>query len=206
MRQDKLISRLVFFVLRYGLLLLSCSLLALFPWAMSAISNPLPLDLQKTGTILAITRTARIDPTLAGKLVLAMGFTSTPTSTATATITTTPTITQTPTSTATLTSTVTRTPTSTLTPFPDVRGIANSVVNTYSCPGSNFKKGSLQFGAAFHVQGWDQTIEDGETITWLLIEDLMDNPQRWVQESSYVTLTNPDYLQFIPRAACRSAS
>ncbi len=66
--------------------------------------------------------------------------------------------------------------------------------------------GSLQFGAAFHVQGWDQTIEDGETITWLLIEDVMDNPQRWVQESSYVTLTNPDYRQFIPRAACRSAS
>jgi hypothetical protein len=61
---------------------------------MSAISNPLPLDLQKTGTILAITRTARIDPTLAGKLVQAMGFTSTPTSSAIVTITTTPTITQ----------------------------------------------------------------------------------------------------------------
>ena len=201
-----MISRLVFLFLRYGILLLSCSLLALFPWAMSAISNPLPLDLQQTGTLLAITRTARIDPTLAGKLVLAMGFTSTPTSTATATITTTPTITQTPTSTATPTSTVTHTPTSTLTPFPDVRGIANSVVNTYSCPGSNFKKGSLQFGAAFHLMGWDETVEDGETITWLLIEDVMNNPQRWVQESRYVTLTDPDYREFIPRAACRTAS
>jgi len=54
--------------------------------------------------------------------------------------------------------------------------------------------------------GWDQTVDDGEMITWLLIEDEMDKPQRWVQESSYVNLTDPNYRQFIPRAACRTAT
>lgn len=190
--------------LRYGILSLSCSLLALFPWAMSAISDPLPFDLQQTGTVLAITRTARVDPELAEKLLLAMGFTATPSPTATSTITLTPTLTQTATASATPPATPTRTPTASNTPFPIVRGVANAVINTYSCPDVNLKRGTLQFGAAFHVLGWDQTEEAGKSLTWLLIEDIVDGPQRWVLESNYVILTDPEYKDHIPRAACRS--
>lgn len=79
------------------------------------------------------------------------------------------------------------------------------MINTYTCPGTNFKKGKLEYGAVFHVLGWDQTVEDGETISWLLIEDEMDRAQRWVQDSGYVSLSEVNYQQYIPRAACRSA-
>lgn len=192
-------------ILRYGILMLSCSLLALFPWAISQISDPLPPDLQQTGTILAITRTARLDPQLASQLVLALGYTSTPNPTASPTITATPTITHSPSPTATPTSTASLTPTWTATAFPDVRGVVNSVINTYSCPGIKFKSGKLEFGSVFHVLGWDQTVEEGETITWLLVEDVMDQSQRWVQDSQYVTLSEANYREYIPRAACRSA-
>lgn len=198
-------SRLLILYVRYGILILSCSLVALFPWVISAISDPLPADLQQTGTLLAITRTARLDPELADRLVLSLGFTSTPSSTALPTITNSPTITLSPSASATQTATPTLTPTWTSTPFPDVRGVVNSVINTYTCPGMNFKRGKLEYGAVFHVLGWDQSVEDGETITWILIDDGLDRAQRWVQDSKFITLSEVNYQQFVPRAACRSA-
>ena len=197
-------SREISSPVRYSILLVSCALLALFPWVLSGLSNPLPFDLQSTGTILAITRTARLDPKLAGRLEQALGFTATPSGTPTYTITPTLTNSLTPTASETPQPTATPTSTRTSTPLPDVRGTVSAKVNTYTCPGSGFKKGGLEFGATFHVLGWDQTVEDGEVVTWILIDDDINQPQRWVRESEYLTLSHPDYMDFIPRVACRS--
>jgi hypothetical protein len=194
-----------FFFFRFGIVLLSCALLSLFPWAISALSSPLPSDLQSTGTVLAITRTARLDPELAEQLVQALGFTATPTTTNTNTITPTATDTMPPTASPTHQPTGTFTPTITRTPLPEVRGTVKANINTYTCPGAGFKKGALQFGAAFHVLGWDQTLVEGKVITWILFEDDMDQPQRWLQQSDYVTISDPDFTLYIPRAACRAA-
>ena len=198
-----MLSRLNSTPVRYGLLLVSCLLVASFPWVLSMITSPLPVDLQRTGTILAITRTARLDPQLALTLIEAMGFTTTPSFTPTFTITPTPTNTPTSTSTATQVPTATRTPTKTLTPTPVVYVTALDEINTYSCPGSDNKVGTLEAGTIFTILGWDQTIEDDHTLYWILIEDEVDQPQKWVRESEFLDILFPDYKDFVLRAACR---
>ena len=55
----------------------------------------------------------------------------------------------------------------------------------------------------FDILGWDQTDEEGEIVYWILIEDLADQPQKWVRESEFLVLTHPNYKEFVARAACR---
>ncbi len=175
----------------------------MLPWVLSLLSNPLPSDLQRTGTILAITRTARVAPELAVTLVEALGFTATPSATPTPTVTPTETHTPTPTWTATLVPTVTESPTITLTPLPEVIGSASAKLNTYTCPGLQYKEDTLEEGSIFTVLGWDQTEEEGEVLFWILIENEPGQPQIWVRESPFVILSHENYKDFMPRAACR---
>jgi hypothetical protein len=191
--------------LRYGLLLVSCGMVALFPWALAALSSPLPPDLQRTGTLLAITRTAQVDPELADRLVQALGYTATPSFTPTETGTPTATATPTPPPTSTPRPTATATHTATPSATPVVEGSTRALINTYTCPGDEKRSGFLEKAASFKVLGWDETEGEGLVITWILIEDQVDQPQRWIQESEYIWISYPDYRDFIPRAACRLA-
>jgi hypothetical protein len=188
-------------VLRYGFLVLVCAIVALFPWVLTLITNPLPPDLQQTGTALAATRTARVAPPRAvGEINQAS---QTATSLPTVTPPPTPSSTPTATPTQTLTPTVTPTPTRTPTPTPVVEGATLETVFTYTCPGSQFKFGKLDKGQTFTILGWDETTEDKQTVYWILVEDKLDSPQKWIKESEFLTIAYPNYKEFIPRAACR---
>jgi hypothetical protein len=40
---------------------------------------------------------------------------------------------------------------------------------------------------------------------WILIQDVIGQPQVWIRESEYIRVSNLDYKNFVPRAACRPA-
>ena len=191
--------------LRVLFLFLVCAVVAAFPWVLSMISSPLPYALQKTATILPITRTARVDENAGHTLVARLNFTATPSFTPTSTSTPTPTDTPTPTASTTPFPSLTYTPTYTLTPTPDVYLYTLQKVNAYTCPGASFKKGALEAGLRFPVLGWDQVEEDGRQWVWILVEDVIGKAQVWVRESEFVLVSNLDYMNFVPRAACRPA-
>ena len=187
-------------ILRISLLFVIFALLAIIPWALITVSNPLPFDFRITGTALSATRTARLlMPTWS-----AMTETAKPTSTITPTptITLTPTLTHTPTPTFSPTPTATSTPTITPTPF--VLGIASARVEIYACPGEAESLDTLEPGDTFPILGWDEyEIEDG-LVDWLLIEDEIESPQKWILLDGKVTISVPDYKGFLPQVACRS--
>lgn len=187
------------------LLFIACLVLAAFPWVLSRISSPLPVALGQTATILPITRTARVDENIALTMVANLNFTNTPSPTITFTSTVTPT--RTPTSTASTTPfpTITNTPTDTLTPLPVVYLITLERVNAYTCPGSSYKKGAVEAGLRFSVLGWDKVEEDSAEWIWVLIEDVIDNPQVWVRQSEYILISDQDFMNYLPRTACRPA-
>ncbi|MBN2550186.1 MAG: hypothetical protein JXB15_13570 [Anaerolineales bacterium] len=195
-------SRFTSLVLRFGFLLIVCAVVAGFPWVMAGITSPLPPDLRITGTILAATRTGRVDPDLIQLAGLPASLTPTPTLTLTATSTSTPTLTFTPTQTP----THTPTPTFTLTATPVVTGMTTEKIFTYTCPGNQYRdpKVQLDVGQPFTVLGWDETEEDLDIITWLLIEDNLGSPQRWIKESEFLVISFVNYKEFLPRAACRT--
>lgn len=188
--------------LRFGFLLAVCAILAGFPWVMASITSPLPPDLRITGTILAATRTGRVNPDIIQLAGLPASLTPTPTLTLTATSTSTPTQTFTPTRTLTTTPTPTFTPTAT----PVVNGMTTETIFTYTCPGNQYRdpKVQLEVGQPFSVLGWDETEEDLDIITWLLIEDNLGSPQRWIKESEFLVVSISTYKEFLPRAACRT--
>jgi hypothetical protein len=198
-------SRLNFSFVWYFFLFSLCAVVAAFPWVLSRISSPLPFDLRKTATILPITRTARVDENVADTLVAALHFTATPSLTPTGTPTRTPTDTPTPTDTTTPFPSPTHTPTETLSPTPDVYLITIDRVNSYTCPGSSNKKGAIEAGLRYPILGWDQVLEDGRQWVWILIQDVIGQPQVWIRESEYIRVSNLDYKNFVPRAACRPA-
>jgi hypothetical protein len=198
-----MIARINTPLVRYSLLLLACGIVASVPWILSILSSPLPPDLQRTGTLLAVTRTARFDPILAVTLIEALGFTATPSFTPTFTVTATPTDTPPATFTRSPIPTNTATPTITPSPTPVVLGQSAEVLNTYTCPGAPFRSGSLEKFTVFDILGWDQTEEEGEIVFWILIEDLADQPQIWIRESDFIVLTHPNFKDFVARSACR---
>jgi len=194
------IVRLATLFLKYGLVIFAGTLLAIFPWVLMMYSSPLPLDLQWTGTALAATRTARLTTPESGALPpQPVG----PTATATVSATPTSTATNVPTATATLSPTPTSTATFTITPTPVVVGVANETVFAYTCPGNENRQGFLEANETFTVIGWDETIEEDETITWLLIEDELGNPQKWIKDSEYLVIAVENFKEFLPKAACR---
>lgn len=183
---------------RYGFGLAICLVIAVSPWVATLLYSPLPPDLRLTATALSATRTAQVAPKITAEPdknpdVVAMhasiDATPSPTFTATASPTSTP--------------TVFRTATPTYTPAPEVSGIANETVNAYSCPGVNNKQGKLEAGSMFVILGWDEMVELKETVTYLLIENDLFQPQKWIKDSEYILLAVPDYKGFIPRLACR---
>jgi len=192
-RSRSLIVGLVF-------LFLVAAILAAFPWAISMITEPLPPDLKRTATYLSVMRTAGVEPSAAAWTLLPSTATPTPTATFTFTPTSTPTVTLTPTRTP----TVTPTPTQTLTPTPVVTGTVIQTIFTYTCPGDQYRSGKLDEGSNFSVLGWDQTTEEEQTVTWILIEDRLSQPQVWIKESEYVVINIPSYKDFMPRALCRA--
>lgn len=190
--------------LRLALLLLACALAAVFPWVLSNyISSPLPPELQRTATILPITRTARLDSQAADTLVAALGFTATPSPSASATITPTPSSTPQPSATITPIPSVTDTATPVLSPTPAAYVTMLEKVNAYTCPGDQNKKGAIDMAQKFMILGWDQISEDGKMFYWILVEDILGQPQVWIRESEFVLITPLNYKDFLPRAACR---
>lgn len=189
-------------VLRISISFVIFALIAILPWALITVSSPLPYDFRITGTALAATRTARqVLPTWSALTEQARPtetITSTPTNTLvpTATLTPTPTLSPTPTATS----------TPTITPTPFVLGIASVQVDVYSCPGEQDAVGSLEAGETFEVLGWDETETEDGIITWILIEDKIDQPQRWIIADENVTISAPNYKEFMPHVACRSSS
>ncbi len=91
----------------------------------------------------------------------------------------------------------------TFTPAPVVSGITNETVNAYRCPGRDNRLGNLEKGSMFTILGWDETEEFEEITTWLLIENDLDKPQKWIKDSEYLLLGFPEYKTLIPRLACR---
>lgn len=181
---------------RYGFGLAICLAIAAFPWAMTMLYSPLPPDLRLTATALSATRTAREMPLSAAELAMlpdASYITPTMTHTSTPAYTASPT----------MTPTIFYTPTQTFTPIPEVSGIANETVNAYACPGKANRQGKLETGSLFVVLGWDEMLEQDETVTYILIENDLDKPQKWIKDSEYILLSVPDYKAFIPRLACR---
>lgn len=184
--------------IRYGVGLAICLFLAASPWVMTLLYSPLPPDLRLTATALSATRTAREAPQKTNERATlsadtSLSFTATRTQSATYTSTASPTVTP----------TQTQTPTRTYTPTPAVSGIANETVNAYSCPGNVNKLGVLEAGTVFVILGWDEVVELKETVTYLLIENDLEQPQKWVKDSEYLLLAVPGYKEFIPRLACR---
>jgi hypothetical protein len=190
-----LISRIIP-VLRISILFVVFALLAILPWALVLVSNPLPYDFRITGTALAATRTARV--------VLPTYSALTEQARPTNTITATPTRTSTPT--ATLTPTPTATSTPTITPTPYLLGITIAQVAVYTCPGEEEPLGFLQPGDTFSILGWDEYETRDGPVVWILIEDEIDRPQKWLVADEKVTISAPDYLTFVPQVACRSSS
>jgi hypothetical protein len=183
---------------RYGFSLAVCLVVAASPWVMTMLYSPLPPDLRVTATALSATRTAREAPhkaTQQAGLPEAVSsqtlptFTASPTSSPTISPSSTPTIVPTskPTSTAT----------------PEISGIANETVNAYSCPGRTNRQGELEVGSVFVIMGWDEVDELKETATYLLIENDLKKPQKWIKDSEYLLLAIPNYKDFIPHLACR---
>ena len=183
---------------RYGFGLAVCLVIAAFPWAMTMLYSPLPPDLRLTATALSATRTAREMPLSTAEQAM-LSDAQTVHITPTMTHTSTPTYTASPT----MTPTIFYTPTRTFTPIPEVSGIANETVNAYACPGKANRQGKLETGSMFVVLGWDEMLELDETVTYILIENDLDKPQKWIKDSEYVLLSVPDYKAFIPRLACR---
>ena len=200
-----MINRLTSTRVRFALLFLFSAVLGVAPWIFGVFSSPLPHDLQKTATILPITRTARVDENAASTLVAALNFTPTPSFTPTATVTPTPTNTPPATATTTAFPTQTEIPTQTLTPTPDIYVITLDKVNAYNCPGSQNKKGAIDAGKRYPILGWDQVTEDAQEWIWILIQDVVGQAQVWIRESEYVLVSQLDYKNFVPRAACRPA-
>ncbi len=189
-------------VLRISILFVVFALIAIFPWALITVSSPMPYDFRVTGTALAATRTAR--------LVLPTWSALTEQARPTNTITPTPTITLTPTVTPTFTPTLSPTPTATstptITPTPYVLGITSAQVEIYACPGEEEPLGILGAGETFAVLGWDEFETGDGLVDWILIEDEIDRPQKWIIDDENVTISAPDYKEFMPQVACRSSS
>jgi len=198
------VSGKLFTVFKYSVLFAILAMLAVFPWVLVYLSSPLPPDLVLTGTALSSTRTARaVQPTtdiLAGTATSAGGA---PTGTILPSATPTNNPTSTPTATATLTPPPTNTPTHTASPTPVVLGIASETIFAYTCPGVDNRLGFIEAEETFTIIGWDESVVDGETVTWLLITDQADSPQLWIKASEFATISVPDYKEFLPRAACR---
>lgn len=188
------------FPLRYLFIFSACALLAFVPWVLASINSPLPGDLQETGTALAATRTGRIvtDPVETEETNVNSAWTASATSTATPP----PTAQDTPT--RTLTPSVTATPTISPTGTPQVLGVASATVNDYTCPGRQFRQDELAEGVVFTILGWDEIQESGEAVTYLLIEDEVGFPQRWIQDSEFLVLTIQEYKDFLPNIVCRT--
>lgn len=183
---------------RYGFSLAVCLVIAVTPWVMTLLYSPLPPDLRMTATALSATRTAREMPKSTAEQAM-LPDARTPRPSPTVENTATPTFTASPT----LTPTIFHTSTPTFTPLPEVSGIANETVNAYACPGKSNRQGKLEAGSVFVVLGWDETIELNEIVTYVLIENDLDKPQKWIKDSEYILLSIPDYKAFIPRLACR---
>ena len=184
---------------RYVFLLIVCAILAITPWALTAINYPLPPDLRLTGTALAATRTAWMVPSQeleTADLMPQVVNSYSPTTVFSLTPSSTPTITP--------TSTISLTPTTTPTPTPLVLGVASKAVRTYSCPGDEFREGVLEEGIVFTILGWDETADGDRVVTWILIEDEVGHPQIWIKESEQLILTIPGYKGFLPRVVCRT--
>ena len=113
-----------------------------------------------------------------------------------------PTITPSPTMTSSPTPTPTDTPT--ITPTPYVLGIASTQVDYYPCPGEAEPLGSLQSGDTFNILGWDEYETETGVEDWVLIEDEIDRPQKWIVADEDVVITPPNYEEFMPQVACRS--
>lgn len=191
---------------RYALLMVICAFVAALPWFLSWLVSPLPPQLQDTATMLPLTRTARVDLPAAETLAAALGFTATPLPSATGTATPLPSATPTATATTTLIPSVTSTPTLTFTPLPVVFVTTLEKVKVYTCPGDQNKAGTIDMAQQFTILGWDQTVEDGKTYYWILVDDRMGQPQMWMRESEFVLITPLNYKDFLPRAACRVVS
>ncbi len=183
---------------RYGFSLAICLVIAAVPWAMTMLYSPLPPDLRMTATALSATRTAREMPISTAEQAMAPDA-LTPRVSPSLTNTSTPTFTASPT----MTPTVFYTSKPTFTPIPEISGIANETVNAYICPGKVNRQGKLEAGSVFVVLGWDEMVELEETVTYILIENDLDKPQKWIKDSEYILLSIPDYRELIPRLACR---
>ncbi len=183
---------------RYGFGLAICLMIAISPWAMTMLYSPLPPDLRMTATALSATRTAREMPPTAVEMDASdndLPPETTPTPTLAARLTLSPEPTMTP--------TIIYTPIPTFTPLPEVSGIANAKVNAYTCPGKSNRQGSLEEGSVFVVLGWDEVMELDKAVTYILIENELGFPQKWIKDSEYILVAVPDYKEFIPRLACR---
>lgn len=189
-------------VLRISILFVIFALIAIFPWALVMVSHPLPYDFRVTGTALSATRTTRLlMPTWDAMTEQAR---PTNTRTLTPTMTFTPTKTLTPTPTITSSPIPTDTPTITLTPF--VLGIVSAPVDVYACPGDEEPLESLDAGDTFPILGWDEFEAEDGIFDWVLIDDEIGSPQKWISLDENVTISVPNYKEFMPQFACRASS
>jgi hypothetical protein len=87
-----------------------------------------------------------------------------------------------------------------------VLGIVLVEVEFYACPGQEEPLGSLAVGETFAVLGWDEFETEGGLVDWILIEDEIERPQKWVIADESIMVSPPNYKEFMPQVACRSSS
>lgn len=174
-----------------------CASLALCPWALCAIVNPLPESIRQTETVFASTHISRVD----GNSSLQEG---TPTRNISVQPLSTQTITpsSTPSPTATLTPAPTYTASPTQLPTPEVMGVTLRSVDVYTCPLEQ-KKGVLEEGTLFVILGWNETQESDHTVGWFLIDDQIGSPQQWIIANQDIIFSATEYKVYTPRVACR---